>query len=688
MNHVDIQRLLLAHDFQDPKLRAALPAPADAQKYLIWAVSRPDLKAASFLLDLGANPAIGNNRDTPADIAIRLRDMPMLDLLLSAGLDVNAFDVAGLAMLHRAIQAGSSATPIVKGLLARGANPSLASLASSDTPLMVAVKEKRLDLFEVLAQAGADPNHINDPGETALWWAASGSHDLLVAFTKYFPAVDVNSFARSGTPPLSRAQDPRSIALLVTMGANPNVRSGNSFDNGATPLMTMIGNGGTAESVVVLLSAGADPSLEDDFGNTAAAIAIRTANMGALLALYDNGQDPRMPVSRDAISPYHLAATTRVDPAIWIDTLQRLNIPVDLPARPGPICDKLAVSPLCASVTAGLPTVASLLRAAGATVTAGVVAAGINAAIQAEHARSIAQLLPADTRAAALKGADEYEAGVRDAILAANVPIDEPTTQARGGRTPLASLMLAADLPDFAKWLLEHGANPLARDVNGDTVMDLAILNGCPACASLLLKHCPAGSVDLCRLILASPDDPVSNADFVATLAALATLPAFNLATALASRDEDGNSPLLLAAATGQSALVRWLLVSGAEVDMTNHAGETPLLRAIAAQDIDSVRFLLGAGANPDARANSGQTVDDLIMASSMPPKLKRAMQDPQAPRWENDQRTLDLVLGAKPPAKTLASATSPTVATSPTLASPPPPAQPTSPPVPSRPRP
>jgi len=65
------------------------------------------------------------------------------------------------------------------------------------------------------------------------------------------------------------------------------------------------------------------------------------------------------------------------------------------------------------------------------------------------------------------------------------------------------------------------------------------------------------------------------------------------------SRDNDGNTPLTLAAQIGFAEGVQMLLGQRASVDLANDNGETPLILAVHSRDIASVRLLLTAGASP-----------------------------------------------------------------------------------------
>jgi ankyrin repeat protein len=73
--------------------------------------------------------------------------------------------------------------------------------------------------------------------------------------------------------------------------------------------------------------------------------------------------------------------------------------------------------------------------------------------------------------------------------------------------------------------------------------------------------------------------------------------------------DEYGESPLTLAAANGDAALVQRLLAAGAKPDATRWNGETALMIAAGAGSVEAVRHLVLRGANANTRdPRRGQT--------------------------------------------------------------------------------
>jgi uncharacterized protein len=75
-------------------------------------------------------------------------------------------------------------------------------------------------------------------------------------------------------------------------------------------------------------------------------------------------------------------------------------------------------------------------------------------------------------------------------------------------------------------------------------------------------------------------------------------------------RDEQGDSPLYVAARLGRPEAVRKLLQYGASLEAANDSGHTPLMAAVVAENVEVVQMLLRAHASTKAATpGTGQTV-------------------------------------------------------------------------------
>ena len=73
-------------------------------------------------------------------------------------------------------------------------------------------------------------------------------------------------------------------------------------------------------------------------------------------------------------------------------------------------------------------------------------------------------------------------------------------------------------------------------------------------------------------------------------------------------QDENGNTPLMLAAYHGHSATVRMLVERGADVDLRNGRDQSPVAGAVFKGEDEVVRVLVEAGADLDAGSPSARS--------------------------------------------------------------------------------
>lgn len=67
-------------------------------------------------------------------------------------------------------------------------------------------------------------------------------------------------------------------------------------------------------------------------------------------------------------------------------------------------------------------------------------------------------------------------------------------------------------------------------------------------------------------------------------------------------KDNQGNTPLMLAARLGNIDAARLLISRGAQINAANGLGETPLIMAVQRRDLAMTRLLLTQGADPAKR--------------------------------------------------------------------------------------
>ncbi|HEU0065715.1 MAG TPA: ankyrin repeat domain-containing protein [Sphingomonas sp.] len=89
------------------------------------------------------------------------------------------------------------------------------------------------------------------------------------------------------------------------------------------------------------------------------------------------------------------------------------------------------------------------------------------------------------------------------------------------------------------------------------------------------------------------------------------------------ARDQQGNTPLLIAVGGGRDDVMTVLLAFKANPNLGNSAGETPLIRAVQRRDLTLVRELVSAGADPDqADVIAGKSARDYAVEDGRSPAI------------------------------------------------------------------
>jgi ankyrin repeat protein len=191
------------------------------------------IKVVTYLLDHGAE--VNADRGGALYAAAKAGNRAMVELLLSRGADVNPKENTGQAPLHVAVQNGFQA--VVEVLLANKADVN-AQNGSGVTPLFLAAGRDNLKIVSLLLEHKADVNALAQAGATPLINAAHSGH-------------------------------PEIVKLLLAAGANPNVETSSSEKNGPGQLPTSFygrtalsfaAESGSPEMVRMLLAAKADPN--------------------------------------------------------------------------------------------------------------------------------------------------------------------------------------------------------------------------------------------------------------------------------------------------------------------------------------------------------------------------------------------------------------------------------------------
>ncbi len=314
----------------------AVEAPAPDDPRLADAAQRRDLDAVRTLLAEGvAIDAPQADGATALAWAAHRDDAAMADLLLRAGADANAANDLGVTPLMLASENGSA--PMVERLLRAGADPNLARPAGG-TALMTAARSGSVAVVRRLIAAGADVDDAAGGGQTALMWAAAAGHAGVVTVLAEVGAdVDARTAVLT-RPGRTIVREPRVLSRFEAVNPASLPRDGDRDpprpEGGFTPVLYAV-LAGDAESVGVLLAAGADVDDAGPDGVTALMLALTKRHAAIALRLLAAGADPHP--AEAGYSALHLAAATGrlavaeallargADPNVRLERPQRLT---------------------------------------------------------------------------------------------------------------------------------------------------------------------------------------------------------------------------------------------------------------------------------------------------------------------------------------------------------------------------
>ena len=706
----------------DPEISGLLlAAGADARAVDDWgrttlhAAARSDTGTIAALLAAGADPRVRDLRGRTAmhEVAQWADHEAGIAVLAAAGADVNATDAAGNTPLHlawsraagsRRVRSTRGHREIVGRLLELGADPVARNgrgqlpnpahcenwnavsftraapgpvfarcLASGsgvderngagDTPLHLAVSERKPDIAAMLLEAGADPDARNLQGRSPLHLDLR--RDTVLAALLLASGADPNTRDNGGATPLHRAvrhRDTGVARLLLRAGAELEARD----DQGRTPLQWALNTGeSNGHTIEALVNAGADVRVRDRYGEPLLHRAVDQEDAQLVARLLELGADPDVaglagrtalhsagwgpaPVMRELLaagadvtartvdgwSPLHSAATAR--DLASLTALLATGADVNARAHDGD-------TPLHrAARMRGLPNVAALL-AAGADANARNVAGDtpLHHVVRwtdawsagPPSAEQLAGLFSRDTAVAAAlirTGADvnarnnDGDTPLRLARRDLNAPLAaalldlgaEPETADGGARSP-EELVCNWSLAVFAAAPVESVRECI------DAGADVTTANTTLPILARRLEDNHGFAPDLIRVMLQAGADP--NA-----------------------RDRDGATALHVASAAfldrpkenrGQSAFLAALLEGGADPNVRDTAGATPLHHIARGRfdNADAAVLLLEAGADPNAPDLDGDTPLHAAFAQLNPRVSGRLLDYGAEPGGRND---------------------------------------------------
>ena len=408
------------------------------------------------------------------------------------------------------------------------------------------------DELERLIALGADIEWKNpdEEGATLLVAAAANGH-LGCVETLLSANAQVDVQAEMGVTALMlSAANGHLECCAALIGADAQVDA--KAENGGTALMAAAAEG-HSDVVALLLGSGADPGVTDEDGDTALDLA-RQGDHSVAVTLLENGRLGRM--------AYNAASGGENDE---LERLIALGADIEW-KNP----DEEGATPIMVAAAKGHSDCVVTLLSANAQVDAKAEKNGVTALMAAAaegHLDCVSALLIADAQVD-VKGMEEL-----DGVTALHLAATE-------GHSDVVAL------------LLKSGADPGVTDKDGDTALDLARQKGHDTIVGVLTAWGPmtydaasGGENDeLERLIALGADIEWKNPD------------------------EEGATPIMVAAANGHSDCVVTLIGADAQVDASQNEGATALMAAAVQGHSKCVAALLGASVQVDVMAEKGYT--------------------------------------------------------------------------------
>jgi len=474
--------------------------------------------------------------------------------------------------------------------------------------------------------------------------ARTGDLQTLEHLLGSVPASAVGADHRTALHEAADGQQVEAARRLLAHGAPVDARD----SAGDTPLI-LAARRGAGPVIEVLLAAKADPNATDRRGGTALMLAVAAAGPAAVELLLQHGA---------SLQAKNAQGLTSLDLAVRAEgTAAGKEIAAVLRARGATGSARIVVAheprgddrfagwtPVMVAAEKGDPAALRNGLAAGFDVNAadphGTTA--LMAAARAGHVPAIETLLAGGARIEARDAAGDtalggalrrHQLGTLQSLLRHGA---DPNALQAGGAPPLG-LAAEFDAPELAGALLGAGARPGTTDAAGRTALMTAAQHDAAELVATLINRgsdtrardqtgrtalalaVQAGAARAVGALLGAGGLDLADNDGLTPLAIAAQRGDVDLTRRLLkanapreARTRTGNTPLLLAAAAGREAVVRELVSAGANLEARNDLGNTPLLAAVASRQAATSRTLLTLGADPRIRNGAALNAPDL----------------------------------------------------------------------------
>ena len=510
------------------------------------------------IIDHGVDvDATNKNGVTALMMASEKANVEFVNVLLNAGADPCIAIANGDKCLHISVIQGCS-IDVLQTLIDHGVDVN-ATNKNSVTALMIASEEGNVEFINVLLKAGADASIGDVNGRTWLHHSMIRKCKREVLQMIIDHGAQVNATNKMGHTVLMLASAKGNIDginVLLTAGADPSIEDA----NGNTWLHHSIIGECKREVLQMMIDCDAQVNTTNKMGHTALMLASGKANIDGINILLKAGADPGIEDANGNTWLHHSVIGCSIE---VLETL--IDYGVDLNAT-----NKKCHTALMMACDKGNIDGINVLMKAGADPNI----------VDADGYNCLHFVVLRGCSIDVLQKITEHGADVN----AVN-------------KNGVTSLMMASEKGnvDFINVLLKDGADINIADADGDTCLHISVLQGCSIeVLQTLIDHgVDVNAIDEkgdTALMLASEK---GNVEFIYLLLKAGADP--NIA------DGDGNTWLhhsIIGESKGE--VLQMIINHGAQVNATNKMGDTALMIASGKGNVDGTNVLLEAGADPN----------------------------------------------------------------------------------------